>query len=295
MNESSRLNALQIMLKPLVRFMLAGAHSIQDFTEVLKKVYLDVAKEQIQKDGLTVNASRLVMATGIHRIEVNRLLMEEGPKPKPESNMLFRIIGLWQQGKAYRDKNGQPKILTYKGKNSQFARLLRSISLYLTPGTVQIELERIGAIEVTDKGLKLIADFERYNASENAAKFNLIATDVDLLISCIQENLSRPKQDRSPDEIGNLHLRTDYDNIYLERLPEIRAWLMQEGKEFHRRARDYLSQFDKDINEDSAEAGGRVVLHAFSLTTPGAEEIYSGTSEHLSQASETEKSRQNKD
>lgn len=283
MAEQNRFTALQTMLRPLVRFMLRGAHSIQDFIEVLKVVYVQVAQEELEKQGQNVNPSRLVMATGIHRIEVNRLLAEGAPAPKPEANMLFRIIGLWSGNKRYQDKKGRPKILTYKGKNSQFAKLLRTISLSLTPGTVQFELERIGAVEVTEKGLKLIKDFERMN-TESPERYEIIARDVEYLLAAIEENLSRLKEDRGPNEVGNLHLRTEYDNVFIQNLPEIRQWIMKEGKELHKRTREYLSQFDKDISEGDDEAGGRVVLHGFSLTSPNGKELQELEDQQLAEA-----------
>ena len=49
--EFTRLTALKLILKPIVRFVLGGAHTIQDFIEVLKVVYIDVAKELIEESG----------------------------------------------------------------------------------------------------------------------------------------------------------------------------------------------------------------------------------------------------
>ncbi len=70
--------------------------------------------------------------------------------------------------------------------------------------------------------------------------------------------------------MSNLHLRTDFDNIYTSEIIPIRRWLIAEGKAFHKRAREFLSRFDKDLNEDVDEtrkAGGKIVLTSFSFSS----------------------------
>jgi hypothetical protein len=67
----------------------------------------------------------------------------------------------------------------------------------------------------------------------------------------------------------NLHIHTEYDNVPTKDLPKIRAWLLDQGKAFHRRAREYLSRFDRDVSRTSSESdsgSGRVIVTAFSWT-----------------------------
>lgn len=64
--------------------------------------------------------------------------------------------------------------------------------------------------------------------------------------------------DRTP---RNLHLRTVYDNIYVDKLDEVRAWVVEQGREFHRNLRSFISAADADISvEAKAErpAGGNL-------------------------------------
>jgi len=70
------------------------------------------------------------------------------------------------------------------------------------------------------------------------------------------------------DEIGQLHLRTSFNNICRKDVPDIRRWLIVQAKEFHKRARDYLSIYDKDINPDlmgNTEPIARISLSSFSF------------------------------
>ena len=63
MKQSVRLMVLQKILRPIVRFMLEAGHSIQDFIEVLKLVYVQEARDIMAEEGKKVNPSRLVMTT----------------------------------------------------------------------------------------------------------------------------------------------------------------------------------------------------------------------------------------
>ena len=51
-------------------------------------------------------------------------------------------------------------------------------------------------------------------------------------------------------------------------MPIIRQWLLEKGLEFHKMARDFMSQFDQDMNPVPGDpGGGRVCLGSFSLST----------------------------
>ena len=90
--------------------------------------------------------------------------------------------------------------------------------------------------------------------------FELLAKDTEDLIGAVEENIF------FPDDIPNLHARTEYDNIRQDALQEIKEWLYDEGSAFHKRARHFLSQYDLDIYPDRTYKEGRVkvTLGAFS-------------------------------
>jgi hypothetical protein len=49
------------------------------------------------------------------------------------------------------------------------------------------------------------------------------------------------------------------------------VWFLTEGKKFHRRARAFLSRFDRDVHprdERGGSAGAKVAVTMFSLTSP---------------------------
>ena len=91
----------------------------------------------------------------MQRPEVNRLL-EANSATARDSDIITRVVGLWQTSKRYRDKSGRPKVLSHVGRDGEFASLVSSVSTDLNPYTVAFELERIGIAQQTEHGLKLI-------------------------------------------------------------------------------------------------------------------------------------------
>lgn len=250
---------MRALMRPLVRFCVRNAHSVQDFYNLAKSVFLSVAQEEMLKSTRKVNVSRLAALTGLHRDEVSKLLSKEGQyEPAPRS-ILDRVIGQWRHDKRFRTKAGEPRVLSFGEENSEFDELVGSVSKGLYSGTVLFELKRSGAVEETARGLRLVQQMFSV-AGDPKQGFSLLSEDIDSLMCAGEENLTRP------DEIPNLHIRTDYDNIVVEAVPEIKRWLVDEGKSFHKRAREFLASFDKDINPQLADkAGGvRVALTAFS-------------------------------
>ena len=258
--KAQKQNWLSHLLRGVIRFCLRQGLTIQDIVETSKKVIVDTASEEIRSSGESVNVSRLSLLTGLHRRDVGRILKGEKPLGAA-NNFIARIITQWEQDKRFKNKTGKPKALNYVGENSSFKKLVRAVSADISPATVLFELKRIGAVKETTNGnLELISNV--YTVDKDAsAGFEFTAKDIDYLLCAVEENLL------SPDGTANLHARTEYDNIYKSDLPKIKKWLLREGSIFHKRVRDYLASFDKDINPSKGkEGGGKVVIGAYSLT-----------------------------
>lgn len=255
--EKIRKGALRAMLRPIVRLCLRSSLGIQTLVETAKEVFVELAAEEIRRSGERLTASRISVITGLHRRDVQRLL--EGSAPKESQGALVaRVIGQWEQDPRFRTKGGAPKVLSTGSADSDFHRLVATVSKDVNPGTVLRELERTGVIEHTDRGAKLIG--RAYNVGERVEEgMAILTSDVDDLVVAVEENLLGEV------DVPNLHGRTEYDNISVDALPEIREWVFKEGSLFHRKVRDYLSRFDRDINpEVGGKGGARVVFSTFS-------------------------------
>lgn len=257
LSRQALLVSVRLMLRPLVRFCFRRALKVQEFSEIARQVFFEIAREEMSARGMGSSASRLSIATGLTRREVSRL-SKDTASAEPTMNLLTRIIGKWQTHPDYANKKGVPRTLTAEGKDSEFAALVQSVSRDLNPYTILFELERTGAIEKRAGRVSLnsevfvpVADVEE--------GFRILSRDTSDLIAAVEANVI---DGETP---PHLHIRTHYDNVAVRHVPKIRAWMLEEGTKFHARARQFLSQFDKDLNPQlAAERGGaRVALSAF--------------------------------
>jgi len=245
------------LLRPIVRLCLRRGLKIQEILETLKKTFLMVTEEDLIKQDSTVNISKLAVATGLHRRDVMRLWRDESPS-KTSSNLLVRIVGQWQKDYKF-SKKGKPNVLSCESEDSEFAFLVRSVTQDLSPYTVLFELERAGMIERIPTGIRLKAPVYRPSGDVNQG-LEMLASDIEDLTRAVEYNVHG-----SPD-ILNLHVKTEYDNIPTTYLPELKKWVLEQGMEFHKKMREKISRYDRDMNKRLKGDGlGRIAVGTFSF------------------------------
>ncbi len=198
--------------------------------------------------------------TGVHRKDVDRL--EQGlPQDRHEKDLVARVLGSWLSDPRFRTVSGHPRILPIDGEEISFYSLVSSISQDLHPKVVLLELERVAAVERTNRGLKLLAR-AYVPKGDLFESYAVLAKDLDDLSQAVELNtiglLAVPE----------LHLRTEYDKVRAEAINEIKAALIKEGHLLHAKVREILSRHDQDVNPKLDYKGEtvRVVLGTFSLT-----------------------------
>ena len=255
------------LFKPVVRFAYRRGWKIQQLLELLKISLLTVAEEDIRHQGTEANVSRLSVATGLHRRDVMRLWRDESP-PKTADNLLTKIIGQWQGARRFLTPRGKPRILSFEGRESEFAELVASITQDINSYTILFELERADLVERTDKGLRLKRPAFTPTREDIEQGLQLLTSDVDDLVQAVEENLYAPQS------VPNLHIKTEYDNVPREAVPKIRELLINEGAAFHEKMRSLLAQSDRDINPKATGTGrARVAVGAFSFSEDVEEKV----------------------
>ncbi|MBX7144039.1 MAG: hypothetical protein K1X79_06270 [Oligoflexia bacterium] len=262
-SQASQSNTLRYMLRPLVRFCLRHSKHIQEFIDTLKVVYVEVALEELSKETKKINVSRLSVVTGVHRHDVVRIFRERRPPIRKSVGLLARVINRWENDSRYCSKAGAPRLLSYEGDENEFKELVAHVSKTLNPGTVLYGLLRAGSVEKTARGLRLIS--KPLSLSQDPDKlYELLGRNVETLVEAAEHNIQFNPDPR------NLHIRTEYNNVYKKDLPKIRQWLLREGRKFHAKARKFLSNCDADINPGLGDSEGtaacRVALGSFSWT-----------------------------
>jgi len=246
------LEGLKQLLRPVARFCLNRSIKIQDGIEMLKHAFLEVAKEELEREGRLISNSRLSVMTGLHRRDVVRLLLD-GIVVTENAPLLLRVIGQWQQDRRFTSKAGKPRPLSIEGKKSEFVDLVQSVSKDLNPYTVLFELERVGAVQRDDEMLELRADV--YVPSGDVKEsLGLLGRDIEDLVLAVEENVFRTPS------IPHLHIKTQYDNIALPAIQELRQWCVEFGARIHAEVREKLSKYDKDLNPRLADEDGGAVI-----------------------------------
>lgn len=228
-------------MRPIARFCARHSFHIQDLIEAAKAAFLDVAEEELTNSTEKVSVCKLATFTGLHRRDVDRIFKREEIHDSGQG-LVSRIIGQWQQSRRFCGKNGKPRVLKTEGRIDEFKSLVESVTTEVTPGTILFELERIGAVQRSRDGLKLVSRIYLPRGDLKAG-FRLAQADIDDLLQCVEGNLLGETPEHK-----NLHLRTYYDRIPVRNTVEIRDWITREGSALHQKARNYLSRFDLDLN-----------------------------------------------
>ena len=245
----------------MVKFWVRHGCTYQLFSEMAKALFVEAAEQELKRTGRNITVSSISVITGIRREEVKRVKTLEPSNVSTGVNTVARVIGQWREDSRFSTKAGKPRLLTCHTEDSEFSQLVKTVNKHIHPATVLAELKRLNAVSETKRGIRLIRQLFSYEIDVERG-FEMLSRDIDSLIHAGEENLLNRQK------VSNLHLRTEYDNVVATALPEIRTWLLQEGKDLHRRAREYVSQYDKDVNPelpDEAESA-YVILGTFSLT-----------------------------
>ena len=258
-NRKIILSVTQRLLRPIAVLCVAQGIKIREVTELLKRAFIDAAEEELRKRDFERTASRVSAMTGLQRKDIARLGHAED---KPQTfDLIARIVGQWTYNKRFQSESGRPKKLFLEGKEGSFWTLVDSVSSDLNPYTVLFELERAGVASRDDAGWIQLNRGIPSIESHAVDGLNLLAEDHRDLLDAVYQNLF----DRR--EVPNLHIRTYFDNLCPEDEEKIRKWLLDKGTEWQREVRDYLSRYDKDINQKLAQKPGgmRAVFGTFSL------------------------------
>lgn len=242
------------MLRPIASYCVRNSLRIQDTIEALKMVFLEAAERELISKGEKVSASRLSIATGVHRAEVRRVHLE-GEVKEGASGLLPRVMGAWRTHRRFVSKSGKPRVLSY----DEFEDLVALITKDTHPGTVVFEMERVGVLDQTRNGLKLTSSYLDVRGDpENA--YAMLGEDMAKLILCVEENVFGENRE------SNLHLRTIFDNVRPEEIQQIRSWIRHEGTKFQDKVERYLARYDQDVNpKKDVEGGTRVYVNAYSV------------------------------
>ena len=251
MRREAVLSKLQILSRALVLLCFRNGIKLGELLDALKRSYVSVAEETLIREGNDVSNSRVTLMTGVHRTDVAAIRSEKDFAPR-ERSTASDVIGQWRYNPQFSTRAGRPRSLTVEGKESEFAELVRSVSSSVSSYTVLFELERLEMVERTKDGKIRLVSRLFVPKGDPGAVLDMLGEDAVDLFLAVEENAFVEKDQTIPHH----HVKTSYENVPREHLQEIREWFMKQGSAFHERARNYLSQFDRDVSP-SVKGTGR--------------------------------------
>ena len=245
--------ATRTLLVPLVRMFLRNGKAARSFYDLVKQVYVNLAKEEFGIKGKNATVSRIAILTGLTRKEVQALLAKPGEEDKDdiadEYNRAARVIAGWLKDPKFSDGRGHPIPLQLNGKRGSFEALVKAYSGDIPVRAMLDELLHTGAVERLKNG-KICLRARGYIPQKSAPeKLHILGTDTADLIATIDHNVYvAPQKPR-------FQRKVMYDNIPTEAAQEFRAIAAARGQELLESLDRWLSNRDRDVNPTSKGSG----------------------------------------
>jgi hypothetical protein len=129
--------AVTNILRPLVRLLLRNGIPYRTFSDIAKRVYVDVATEEFSIPGRKQSKSRVSILTGLSRKEVlrvRRLPATDDLGAGARYNRAARVVAGWVRDRQFRDDSGNPAELPFEGSAASFRKLVTTYSGDAPPG-----------------------------------------------------------------------------------------------------------------------------------------------------------------
>lgn len=237
--ESPLRNALQRLVTPLVRLLLRHGVAYGEFSEVVKKAYVEVANQDFAVPGRKQSLSRVAVLTGIHRHEVKKLLQQplEDDSHRSRHNRAARVIGAWLREPEFSDE-GEPKVLSF----AAFTQLVNQHGGDVTPRTVLDELMRIKAVERPTEDEIVLIEHSYVPTDCPDDLIHIFGDSVGDLIATFDHNL------QAPADRARLQMSAVYSNIPDESLANVALVSQHKSMEFLHELNRFFATQDRDGN-----------------------------------------------
>lgn len=155
------LQALRIMLKPLVKLFISQGVTHAEFAETAKEVYVEIAVRHFETTG-RLNKSRIAILTGLTRKEVKNVIdraLESGQRDKMYSRP-ERVLAGWYGDPIFTGPYGIPLELPYESSDRDdpsFVSLVKTYSGDMAPRQMLNELLRSGSVVEVEGRYKAVS------------------------------------------------------------------------------------------------------------------------------------------
>ena len=184
------------LMQPIALWLLRNGVTYGAFADLLKPVFVNAARHELQRGAAKATHSALSIASGVHRKDVRALAdsAERVAPPQHGISLASQVFTRWLTDARYRDRGGRPRQLTRSGKGVSFESLARSLSSDIHPRTVLEELIRLGL--VTLEGEKVVPAVQSFVPSQELGEMTALfsANSADHLAAAVHNlTLGEPR------------------------------------------------------------------------------------------------------
>lgn len=190
--------AFALVLKPVVRLLIAQGLTHAELSEVTKEVYVEAALRYFS-DGDKVNQSRVAVLTGLTRKEVRNVIdraLTAGEHAKVVSRP-ERVLTGWYSDPVYTGPYGIPLELPYESEDQEDPTIISLVKTYsgdMAPRQVLDLLLKSGSVVEVDHGYKVV----RRNYVPEPLSPNMIKRLGDIgywVFSTLAQNIGKEKRE----------------------------------------------------------------------------------------------------
>jgi hypothetical protein len=243
--------AVTTLLRPLVRLLLRNGIPYRTFSDIAKRVYVDVAMEEFGIPGRKQSKSRVSIITGLSRKEVLRVRRLPSPDDSGAVelyNRAARVIGGWVRDPRYNPESGQPMELPFDGDAACFRELVKTYSGDAPARAVLDELLRVGTVERAPDGKIRLVERSYIPKAGEIEKIGILGVDTSDLIATIDHNIHQTG-------VPYFQRKVCYDNLPSEALPGFRNLAANRAQELLEHLDRWLSGQDRDFHPEVAGTG----------------------------------------
>jgi Family of unknown function (DUF6502) len=155
------LDTVMLVMRPLVRLLLARGVVFTEVVERLKRLFVDVANHESARDGQHPSDSRIAVMTGVHRKDVKRFREEDSGvrEPKETLSLPAQVLYRWSGDSRFM-KGGQVRPLRRRSdaeartgkrkREGSFDDLVEAVSKDLPVRAILDDWIRLGIVRMND-------------------------------------------------------------------------------------------------------------------------------------------------
>ncbi len=237
------LEAVYKLVCALARLLFRYGISSQEFFEVSKKAFVDVARVEFGIRGRPTNKSRIAALTGLSRKEVARLLQVKWPDDirQSSSNRAMRVVSAWLRDSRY-THDGEPMDLLLVGDRPSFAALVKDHSGDIPPKAMLRDLLRLKVVEQRGEKVHLL-QHGFIPAGDDIESLPILGTDVAALIGTISHNLQAASEDRF------FQRKASFTSVSSEGIEVLQAMVREQGQRLLEDIDAVLAEYHCDVDE----------------------------------------------